>query len=314
MSARKTIHALRAERDTLRSEVRRLKGLEKMMGNAPDVPHVQVHLYRGGESLKARINIANEVPLVTVYDTAADSLAKFATLLHPGAVSVNGGKCEPGPWFDWEDAPEDATHAIAGMPVIWLKCAEGETAQLWRTSFMDKPAHWWDTGHASELYMGDNPACSRVTPRPVPEQTWSVSGDNGSWDYSSLNELIRDNYGCPDEGTSFAPGLGMGLKVGAVVKFATVCKPDPAAFVQSADEILEWMGEAAMQSDAGEWSDGYPFVEGDKRAALDKVVRDLKRWAREHCQPDFFIVKGISEYQVTAADVAAALAAYEAGQ
>lgn len=135
------------------------------------------------------------------------------------------------------------------------------------------------------------------------DEAWSVSGNDGSWDYSSLAELIRDNLGSAAEGTSFGPGLGTGLKVGDTVHTGVFCKADPAGFLPDADELLNHMYEAAANSDAGEWVDNYPEVDDKAKAALEQVLEPLKAWAREFCQPNFFTIEKMKIHTVTEEDV-----------
>jgi hypothetical protein len=138
--------------------------------------------------------------------------------------------------------------------------------------------------------------------KPVNEK-WSINGKNGSWDYNSLADLIRDNYGSAGEGTSFGPGLGSGMAIGDTIYRGTECKDDPAGFLPNASQITEIMWDNAASSDAGEWVDGYPSVDRPALIDLEAALEPLKAWARKYCQPDFFTVKDIVQYTVTAEDV-----------
>jgi hypothetical protein len=132
---------------------------------------------------------------------------------------------------------------------------------------------------------------------------WSIDGENGSWDYNSLADLIRDNYGSAEEGTSFGPGLGLGLAIGDTIYRGTECKDDPAGFLPDANQITEIMCDNAASSDAGELVEDYPSVDRPALIDLEEALEPLKAWARKYCQPDFFTVKNIEQYTVTAEDV-----------
>ncbi|SDU62169.1 hypothetical protein [Pseudomonas mediterranea] len=135
------------------------------------------------------------------------------------------------------------------------------------------------------------------------KQRWSLNGESGSWDYTALTDLIRDNYGSAEDGTSFGPGLGNGLAVGDKIYRATECKDDPAGFLPDANQITEIMWDNAASSDAGEWVEDYPLLRGEASRDLETALEPLKAWARKFCQPDFFTVKDVAQYTVTAEDV-----------
>jgi len=134
-------------------------------------------------------------------------------------------------------------------------------------------------------------------------EKWSINGENGTWDYSTLTDLIRDNYGTAADGTSFGSGLGNGLAIGDTIYRGTECKDDPAGFLPDANQITEIMCDNALSSDAGEWVDGYPSVDKPALIDLEAALEPLKAWARKYCQPDFFTIKDITPYAVTAEDV-----------
>lgn len=134
-------------------------------------------------------------------------------------------------------------------------------------------------------------------------EKWSIDGKNGSWDYNSLADLIRDNYGSASDGTSFGHGLGSGLAIGDTIYRGAECKDDPSGFLPDANQITEIMCDNAASSDAGEWAEGYPSVDKAALIDLDAALEPLRVWARKYCQPDFFTVKNISKYAVTAEDV-----------
>ena len=138
---------------------------------------------------------------------------------------------------------------------------------------------------------------------PASGEKWSLTGENGSWDYDSLDELLKDNYGHDSDGDGHPANFRLGLYEGGTVYRGTECKNDPAGFLPDQDDLLEHMSERAYDSDAGEWVDDYPALDAEAKAELDIAMAPLKAWARKHCQPDFFTIKDIAEYTVTAEDV-----------
>lgn len=141
-------------------------------------------------------------------------------------------------------------------------------------------------------------------------EKWSLSGDNGAWDYDTLSELIKDNYG---HGRDSAGPMGGDddVVIGSTVYRAIECKDDPAGFLPDANQITEIMLDNAASGDAGEWVDAYPSL--DKQALLDleAALKPLKAWARKHCQPDFFTVKGVTPHTITEEEVRAVMGAGE---
>ena len=134
-------------------------------------------------------------------------------------------------------------------------------------------------------------------------EKWSLDGENGSWDYDSLDELLKDNYGHDSDGDGHPASYRPGLYEGGTVYRGIVCKDDPARFLPDADDVTERMYENACDSDAGEWFDAYPDLSKAAEAELQIALAPLKAWARKHCQPDFFTIKGITPHTVTAEDV-----------
>jgi len=330
MSVNKTIKALREERSMLYAEIRRLQAAAGESPSNADMvrdlrlgvdvfetpKHVIADMERAAQALTGF-----QVPTHMLFGHESEEsmrahLAelgvdterpKVVALVKVAAVPADvrgGGKCQDVPYFDWREAPEGTTHAmqVMPMPVLWLKLIAGETAEYWSTAWGGQPAHWHATGDQSSLYLDS----ADVVARPTPEEVWSVTGKDGSWSYPSLAALLRDNYGSPEDGTSFAPFLGNGLKVGDTVQRAIVCKNDPAGFVPDTDEVIQYMSERAQESDAGEWADDYPHVGDESMAELEKALEPLASWARKHCQPDFFTVKDITPHTITEADVRAA--------
>lgn len=138
---------------------------------------------------------------------------------------------------------------------------------------------------------------------PDTGEKWSITGENGSWDYDSLDELLKDNYGHDSDGDGHPASFRLGLYEGGTVYRGTECKNDPATFLPDQDDLLEHMSERAYDSDAGEWADNYPALDAEAKADLEQAMRPLKAWARRHCQPDFFTIKEITPHVVTAEDV-----------
>ena len=152
----------------------------------------------------------------------------------------------------------------------------------------------------------DGPICVWV--RRAAQEKWSLNGENGSWSYNSLAELIKDNYGHDSDGDGHPASFRPGLYEGDTIYRAIEHKDDPAGFLPDADQITEIMFDNAASSDAGEWVDAYPSL--DKQALLDLEVslEPLKVWARKYCQPDFFTVEAITSHIITKEEVREALA------
>ena len=138
---------------------------------------------------------------------------------------------------------------------------------------------------------------------PVTGVKWSLTGDNGSWDYDSLDELLKDNYGHDSDGDGHPASYRPGLYEGGTVYRGIECKDDPARFLPDANDVTERMYENAYDSDASEWVDAYPDLSKAAEAELDIALAPLKAWARKHCQPDFFTIKDSTPHIVTAEDV-----------
>ena len=204
---------------------------------------------------------------------------------------------EPAPVIDWSQAPEGATHRYPGG--LWYKFDfEADTAHYCR---------WgeWVTGDAAHVYVADGSLKDMIARPTAPQEKWSLNGENGAWDYDSLAELIKDNYG---HGRDSAGPMGGDddVVIGSTVYRAIEHKDDPAGFLPDAGQITEIMFDNAASSDAGEWVDAYPELDDEATAALAKALEPLKAWARKHCQPKFFTVKDITQHTVTAEDVRAA--------
>ncbi|MGC3935925.1 hypothetical protein [Pseudomonas atacamensis] len=138
---------------------------------------------------------------------------------------------------------------------------------------------------------------------PATGQKWSLTGENGSWDYDSLAELLKDNYGHDSCGDGHPASFRPGLYEGDTVYRGTECKDDPASFLPDHDDLLEHMSERAYESDAGEWVDNYPTLDAAAKADLAQAMRPLMAWARKHCQPQFFTIKDVIPHIVTVEDV-----------
>ena len=138
---------------------------------------------------------------------------------------------------------------------------------------------------------------------PETGEKWSLTGDNGSWDYDSLEDLLKDNYGHDSDGDGHPASYRAGLNEGGTVYRGTECKDDPATFLPDQDDLLEHMSERAYDSDAGEWADNYPTLDAHAKMELERALRPLKAWARKHCQPEFFTIKDITPHIVSVEDV-----------
>ena len=138
---------------------------------------------------------------------------------------------------------------------------------------------------------------------PATGEKWSLTGENGSWDYDSLAELLKDTYGHDSDGDGHPASFSLGLYEGGTVYRGTECKDDPAAFLPGQSELLDHMSERAYDSDAGEWADNYPTLDATAKADLERAMRPLMAWARKHCQPAFFTIKDVTPHIVTEEDV-----------
>ena len=138
------------------------------------------------------------------------------------------------------------------------------------------------------------------------ESVWSLDGKDGNWNYDSLAELVRDNYGHDSDGDGHPASYRPGLYEGDTVFKAHKRYDDPAGFVPDAGDVIDHMAERASDSDAGEWADHYPHLDDAARAALDVALEPLQAWARLHCQPDFFTVRNVAEHVLLIEEVRAA--------
>ena len=74
--------------------------------------------------------------------------------------------------------------------------------------------------------------------------------------------------------------------------FVFACeRPDPADFIDSADEIIESMAENAYH-EVPDHVEDYPDVTDEAREELGQL---LQAWARKHCQPNFWVATGNGE-------------------
>ncbi len=134
---------------------------------------------------------------------------------------------------------------------------------------------------ASAVIPNDEPY---VDPRNG-ELTYSANGDD--WHaIGSIVELADDD------------GDG-NIVVGSEVYMGRIHYPDPAEFVDH-EAVLSSMGDNAGQSDAGEWADDWPHPSEEAVAELKHL---LDSWARRHCAPGFYLVKGSAKHIVTAEDL-----------
>ncbi|WP_313453491.1 hypothetical protein [Stutzerimonas nitrititolerans] len=346
MSVNKTINALREERSMLYAEIRRLQAVAGESPSNADMVRdlrlgvdvfetpkhviadmeraaqaltgfqVPTHMLFGHESEEsmrahmAGLGIDAEHPAIALeqHEAMMRTLERQYPDMVRGAIPATAGQPV---MFTLMRAKEQLRGLINIREDVSLHQVYGTLSDALRPLAGDEQPPLSDVAYEAEKnwqspFVDTQGPAVVVESTAAPEEVWSVNGDDGSWDYPSLAALLRDNYGSPDDGTSFGPFLGNGLKVGDTVQRAIVCKDDPAGFLQDADEVQEWMSERAYDSDASEWADNYPELDEEAEAALEKALEPLKAWARKHCQPDFFTVKDITPHTVTEADVRAA--------
>lgn len=226
---------------------------------------------------------------------------RSAVLMNPSPVdfqaSINCFYPSPAEAIDWSAAPEGATHRY---DELWYKFDfEANTAAFCSNHSRD----WIDVSPATNYLDG---SMDDMIARPTePEEKWSLNGENGSWDYDTLAELVKDHYGHGRDGGHPLESDG-GLQIGDTVYRSTLHKDDPAGFVPDEDHVIEYMSERAYESDAGEWADNYPDLNEEAKADLANALKPLEAWARKHCQPSFFTVNDITPHILTAEDVRAA--------
>lgn len=197
----------------------------------------------------------------------------------------------PGLW------PETATHWAPETLDFYAAFTKQEDG-VWKVLTL----HAWSVDHPTigwtTVAVGDD--YSRYVPRPplVSNEVWSRTGLDGGWNFDSLAEMIKSDYGTDTD----AP-TGDGLKIGDTVFVGVKCYSDPADFVPDADDVANHMYEAASSSDAGEWADNYPDLSPEALAALQLALEPLQEWARKHAQPSFFTVEKVQHRELTAEDV-----------
>lgn len=140
------------------------------------------------------------------------------------------------------------------------------------------------------------------------QSVWSLDGKDGNWNYDSLAELVRDNYGHDSDGDGHPASYRAGLYEGDTVFKGRKHFDDPAGFVVDVDDVLDAMGDNACSSDAGEYADHYPEVDDVARAALAVALEPLQAWARQYCQPTFFTVQNVTPHVLLVEEVMAARA------
>lgn len=205
--------------------------------------------------------------------------------------------------IDWPNAPEGATHRY-GLYGLWYKFDFVADTAMFCT---DSSRKWSDSDKAS-VYVADGSVDDMIA-RPVePKEVWSRDGLDGNWNFDSLAELIKSDYGHGSDSAGPMSDDGS-LQIGDIVHRGIKCYDDPADFIPDGSEITDWMWERAQHSPAAKWNAGlYPEIDDEARDALNKVLEPLKAWARKHCQPTFFIVESVTTYELTEEDVRAAMA------
>lgn len=119
-----------------------------------------------------------------------------------------------------------------------------------------------------------------------PDIVWSTNDENFTCGGDSLEELITNE----------------GLEEGDTCFYGRKAKPNPENWVDE-DQVIEWMGEHAGE-ECGEFADDYLMKVPDE---AKKELRDaLQAWARKHGQPSWFMVEDVTDYTITAEDVARA--------
>lgn len=340
MSSTKKIKALLEERDFLYDEIRRATGAEPrhfdlhriarecLIDKRPCVNECRKRSLESGvpgaSPERYRIAVAVDfsplTPLSKLYVGNGDAV-RYSFTPTGTAQSVVAGDIQPSavadlradigrvlvdapdaPVIDWANAPEGATHR-GGPGGLWYKFDfDADTAAY----CPDYDRTWLDVSPATNYLDG---SMDDMIARPTgPQEKWSLNGENGAWDYDSLAELIKDNYGHDSDGDGHPASFRAGLGIGDTIYRAIEHKDDPAGFLPDAGQITEIMWDNAVSSDAGEWVDAYPELDEEAAAALAEALEPLKAWARKHCQPDFFTVKDIATHELTAEDVRAAMA------
>ena len=124
------------------------------------------------------------------------------------------------------------------------------------------------------------PAAEVRTAEDEQEECWSADQEN--FNAMSLGELID----CNDE---LAPGM--------TVWVADAVRPSSKHLID-ADDVIELMGERAFDI-ARENAEDYPDVSDAEKAELDAI---LKSWIDRACPPNFWRVKNIRPYILSADD------------
>jgi len=88
------------------------------------------------------------------------------------------------------------------------------------------------------------------------------------------------------------------LTVGDVVFYGTVV-PIQTSDQCDAGDMIDMIGNRAYEQ-AGEYADGYPYIEANAKAELDSL---LAGWIEKHAKPTFYLVESTRECVITAADM-----------
>lgn len=201
--------------------------------------------------------------------------------------------------IDWESAPD-------GYPV-WIEAINGHVGSGWCRDDGDRytkaNGRYWTKPEEGFYRAHIKPVTARPT---APKEVWSRDGLDGNWNFDSLAELIKSDYGHGSDSAGPMDDDGS-LQIGDIVHRGIKCYDDPGRFVPDADDVANHMYEQAQGSDAGEWADNYPDLSKEAEAALEVALEPLKAWARKHCQPTFFTVEKTTTHELTEEEVRAAL-------
>lgn len=126
--------------------------------------------------------------------------------------------------------------------------------------------------------MTDN----RPADTEVSDECWSADGSD--FRYGSLADLLD----CNDH-----------LEVGDIVERGERSYTDPAEWVD-ADDVIENLA-CRGGDEGGEWAEDYPDITKQAKAELQDF---LDQWARKYAKPTFYGVRNVTEYTLTAEDLA----------
>lgn len=127
------------------------------------------------------------------------------------------------------------------------------------------------------------PATDAIATDPAPEPRIVWSADEERFSADSLDELLGEDHG---------------FEVGSIVYFGEAAIPDPATWMD-ADDVIEQLASRAFDQ-CGEWADDYPTVSKEAKEELQVL---LEQWASKYATPNFYTVKSVKEYELTAEDL-----------